>query len=80
MAEKDDSEDHIKKPKKKYKKVRKNIGGMTKIVNVPIKQPEPYETSYGSIITGEFKKGVKRKKEKTSKRKNYANMYRKKTI
>ena len=53
---------------------------MTKIVNVPIKQPEPYETSYGSIITGEFKKGVKRKKEKTSKRKNYANMYRKKTI
>ena len=65
MAEKDDSEDHIKKPKRKYKKVRKELGGVMRIVSVPIKQPEPYETSYGSIITGEFKK-------------KYANAYKKK--
>ena len=72
MAEADDSEDHIKKPKRKYKKVRKNVGGVMRIVSVPIKQPEPYETSYGSIITGEFKPEYKRRKVP---KKIYANKY-----
>ena len=78
MAEADDSEDHIKKPKRKYKKVRKNVGGVMRIVSVPIKQPEPYETSYGSIITGEYKPEYKRKIRKTGRKKNYANIYKKK--
>ena len=74
MAEADDSEDHIKKPKRKYKKVRKNVGGVIRIVRVPIKQPEPYETSYGSIITGEHKPEYK----KRTVPKKYTNIYKRK--
>ena len=65
MAEKDDSEDHIKKPKRKYRKVRTNVGGVMKIISVPIKQPEPYIGQGGVVVTGEHKK-------------KYANAYKKK--
>ena len=75
MAEADDSGDYQEKPKRKYKKVRKNIGGVTKIVNVPIEQPEPYIGKGGVVITGEHKPEYKRKIRKTSRKKNYANIY-----
>jgi len=59
MAEADDSGDHIakEKPKFRYKKELRTRDGEKRWVNVgtPIKQPEPYKTSYGSVITGEYK-------------------------
>jgi hypothetical protein len=90
MAEADDSGDHIAKEKAKYrykKELRlrrvkdKKTGKITsikKLVNVgyAIKQPEPYKTSYGSVITGEHKPEYK--KRKTSRKKNYANIYKRK--
>ena len=74
MAEADDSQDHIVKPKKKWK--REKVGNQ--YVNVRIKEHTPYETSYGSIITGEYKKKKSRfgkytNIQKKRKKKNYSN-------
>jgi len=87
MAEKDDSEDHIAKEKAKYRykkelKLRRvkdkdgKIISVKKWVNVgyPIEHPEPYKTSYGSIITNEFKPEYKKRKIS----KKYANSYKRK--
>ena len=88
MAEADDSGDHIAKGKAKYKYKRelklmpakdKKTGKVTSVkkwVNVgyAIKQPEPYKTSYGSIITNEDKPVYRRKTIS----KNYANKYKRK--
>ena len=85
MAEADDSGDHIAKGKAKYKYKRelklmpakdKKTGKVTSVkkwVNVgyAIKQPEPYKTSYGSIITDEPKPIYKKRKIP----KKYANQY-----
>ena len=76
MAEADDSGDYQEKPKRKTKKVKKKIGGVYRIVNVPIKQPEPYIGKGGVVITGEFKPEYT--KRKTSRKKNYANIYKRK--
>ena len=74
MAEADDSGDHIAKEKAKYhyrKKRWDSRSGTWKRVGTPIKQPEPYETSYGSIITDEHKSEYKKRKIP----KKYANQY-----
>ena len=76
MAEADDSGDHIAKEKDKYRYKKKFIHGKWRMVGTPIKQPEPYKTSYGSVITGEHKPEYK--KRKTSRKKNYANIYKRK--
>ena len=79
MAEADDSEDHIAKEKDKfrYKKEWRIRNGKKVLIKVgtPIKQPEPYETSYGSVITGEFKPIDKKRK---THKKVYANSYKRK--
>ena len=76
MAEADDSGDHIAKEKAKYnyRKEWRIRNGKRVLINVgtPIKQPEPYKTSYGSVITGEFKPKYK----KRASPKKYANAYR----
>ena len=78
MAETDDSGDYIAKEKDKsrYRRVLRIRDGKKVWVNVgtPIKQPEPYETSYGSIITNEFKPEYKKRKIS----KKYANSYKRK--
>ena len=88
MAEADDSGDHIAKGKAKYKYKRElklmpakdkktcKVTSVKKWVNVgyAIKQPEPYKTSYGSIITGEHKLEYKKRKMP----KKYANKYERK--
>ena len=78
MAEADDSGDHIAKEKSKfrYKKELRTRDGEKRWVNVgtPIKQPEPYKTSYGSVITGEYKP------ESTGKRRISKKMSRTKTM
>ena len=88
MAEADDSGDHIAKEKaqtrykREYKLTRvkdPTTGKVTYVkkwvrVGYPIKQPEPYKTSYGSIITGEDKPVYRRK---TINKKKYANAYKK---
>jgi len=83
MAEADDSGDHIAKEKAKYhyrKKIWDSRSGTWKRVGTPIKQPEPYRTSYGSIITGEFKPKPKSKNKRLPAKytKNYANKYERK--
>jgi hypothetical protein len=83
MAEADDSGDHIAKEKAKYhyrKKIWDSRSGTWKRVGTPIKQPEPYKTSYGSIITGEFKPKPKSKNKRLPAKytKNYANKYERK--
>ena len=79
MAETDDSGDHIAKEKDKfrYRRVLRIRDGNKVWVNVgtPIKQPEPYKTSYGSVITGEFKPIYKKRK---THKKVYANSYKRK--
>jgi len=78
MAEADDSGDHIAKEKAKYryKKEWRIRDGKKVLINVgtPIKQPEPYKTSYGSIITGKHKPVYKKRKLI----KKYANKYERK--
>ena len=77
MAEADDSGDHIAKEKAKYhyrKKRWDSRSGTWKRVGTPIKQPEPYETSYGSIITDEHKSEYKKRKIP----KKYANQHERK--
>ena len=79
MAETDDSGDYIAKEKDKfrYRRVLRIRDGKKVWVNVgtPIKQPEPYKTSYGSVITGEFKPIYKKRK---THKKVYANSYKRK--
>ena len=79
MAEADDSGDHIAKEKAKYnyrKEWRiRNVKRVLINVGTPIKQPEPYKTSYGSVITGEFKPIYKKRK---THKKVYANSYKRK--
>ena len=89
MAEADDSGDYQEKPKRKtryrkelkYRHVKDKVTGkitsVKKWVNVgyPIKQPEPYIGKGGVVITGEHKPEYKRKIRKTSRKKNYANVY-----
>ena len=71
MAEADDSGDHIAKEKAKYRYKKKFIHGKWRMVGTPIKQSEPYKTSYGSIITDEPKPIYKKRKIP----KKYANQY-----
>ena len=81
MAEADDSEDHIAKEKAKYHYRKKRWDSRSKTwkrVGTLIKQPEPYETSYGSIITGEHKPEYKKRIKKIGRKKKYANAYTKK--
>jgi len=81
MAEADDSGDYQEKPKPKYKykKELRLVGGRKKLVNVgtPIKQPEPYIGKGGVVITGEHKPEYKRRIRKVGKK--YSNIYIKKT-
>ena len=77
MAEADDSGDHIAKEKDKYHYRKKRYDSRSKTwkrVGTLIKQPKPYKTSYGSIITGEFKPEYKRRKMP----KKYTNKYKRK--
>jgi len=78
MAEADDSGDYQEKPKPKYKykKELRLIGGKKRWVNVstPIKQPEPYIGAGGVVITGEHKPEPGYKRIRKGK-KNYANLY-----
>ena len=74
MAEADDSGDHIAKEKAKYRYKKKFVHGKWRMVGTPIKQSEPYKTSYGSIITNEDKPVYRRKTIS----KNYANKYKRK--
>ena len=82
MAEADDSGDHIAKEKAKYryKKEWRIRDGKKVLVNVgtPIKQPEPYIGKGGVVITGEHKPEYKKRIKKTSRQKNYANVYKRK--
>ena len=81
MAEAADSGDHIAKEKAKYhyrKKRWDSRSGTWKRVGTPIKQPEPYIGKGGVVITGEHKPEYKRKIRKTSRKKNYANIYKRK--
>ena len=82
MAEADDSGDYQEKEKAKYhysKKRWDSRSGTWKRVGTPIKQPEPYIGKGGVVITGEHKPEYKRKTRKTSRKKNYANIYKKKS-
>ena len=77
MAEADDSGDHIAKEKDKYHYRKKRYDSRSKTwkrVGTLIKQPKPYKTSYGSIITDEHKPEYKKRKIP----KKYANKYERK--
>ena len=79
MAEADDSGDHIAKEKAKYHyRKKKFIHGKWRRIGTLIKQPEPYKTSYGSIITDEHKPEYKKRIKKIGRKKKYANAYTKK--